>query len=186
MRREYLAGPAVEPVLLAEAKAHLRLDTDDEDDLVGALVVAARVAVESEMRAVTVAQDWRTAVEAWRAGEAVALPVLPLLAVTEIRAIGADGAASAIPAEDYLVQPAEGAVRLLREPHPPPWRWEIDFTAGWGTSGVDVPQPIRLAIRMLVAHWYENRSPAMSSDRPVEGPAGWRALIAPYRRMRLW
>ncbi|MGQ7792922.1 head-tail connector protein [Faunimonas sp. B44] len=185
MRREYLAGPAVEPVLLAEAKAHLRLDTDDEDELVGALIVAARVAVETEMRAVTVAQDWRIGIEDWRTGYAVAIPVLPLLAVTEIRAIDT-GTVSVIPAEDYLVHPAEGAVRLLREQHPPPKGWEIDFTAGWGTSGVDVPQPIRLAIRMLVAHWYENRSPAMSSDRPLEGPAGWRALIAPYRRMRLW
>ena len=39
MKRILLEGPAVEPVLVAEMKAHLRLDGDEEDDLLGALIV---------------------------------------------------------------------------------------------------------------------------------------------------
>ena len=50
MKCMLLAGPAMEPVLLAEMKAHLRLDGTAEDDLLGALIAAARVAVETEIR----------------------------------------------------------------------------------------------------------------------------------------
>ncbi len=34
---------------------------------------------------------------------------------------------------------------------------EIDVTAGYGPSSLDVPAPLRQAIMMLVAHWYEHR-----------------------------
>ncbi|MYZ50470.1 head-tail connector protein [Propylenella binzhouense] len=185
MRRELISGPAAEPVLLEEAKAHLRLDTDDEDAFVGALIVAARIAIESEIRQVLIAQAWRTAIPCWRAGEAIELPVQPLLSVDAVRAVARDGTASPLPAEAYAADPAEGTATLLSEMSPPPVRYEVDFTAGMGSSGLDVPQPIRLAIRMLTTHWFENRSPVVLGERPTEGPAGWRELVAPYRRVRL-
>ena len=34
---------------------------------------------------------------------------------------------------------------------------EIDVEAGYGDAPADVPQPLRQAIELLVAHWYENR-----------------------------
>ena len=64
-------------------------------------------------------------------------------------------------------------------------RYEIDFTAGYGSSGVDVPQPLRQAIRLLVTHWYENRSAVVLGDDASATPLGYRELVAPYRRMAL-
>jgi uncharacterized phiE125 gp8 family phage protein len=34
---------------------------------------------------------------------------------------------------------------------------EIDWIAGYGSASTGIPQLLRLAIFMLVAHWYEHR-----------------------------
>ena len=36
---------------------------------------------------------------------------------------------------------------------------EIDFVAGHGDAPADVPPPIRQALLLLIAHWYEHREP---------------------------
>src|SRR5882724_2855783 len=95
MKRILLDGPAVEPVLLAEVKALLRLDGNDEDDLIGALIAAARVAVETEIRRVLIAQSWRAIVESLPPG-GVMLPIVPALSVEAVRAIDSTGAATVL------------------------------------------------------------------------------------------
>ncbi|MFD1333894.1 head-tail connector protein, partial [Methylopila musalis] len=54
-----LTAPAAEPLGLADAKAYLRLDHDDEDALLGELIASARAEVERLTRRVLVAQRWR-------------------------------------------------------------------------------------------------------------------------------
>ena len=50
--------PAVEPLSLIEAKAHLRLDIPDDDALILGLISAARYAAENLCRRVMVTQSW--------------------------------------------------------------------------------------------------------------------------------
>jgi uncharacterized phiE125 gp8 family phage protein len=183
MKRMLLEGPAVEPVSLAEVKAYLRLDGTADDELVGALIAAARVAVETEIRRVLIEQSWRAILDDWPS-DGVILPVVPALAVDEVRAIDDDGVATVLAPEHYEFDIVDGSVKLL-DPLPQAASFEIDFTAGYGSSGVDVPQPLRLAIRLLVTHWYEQRSAVTLSDVPAAIPLGYRELVAPYRRMAL-
>ena len=183
MKRILLEGPAVEPVLLAEAKAHLRLDDAAEDDLVRALIAAARVAVETDIRRVLIAQRWRAVVEDWPA-EPLVLPVGPALSLQAVRAIGPSGAAITLDPEETEFDPADGSVRLLGAV-PRAERYQVDFTAGFGTSGLDVPQPLRQAIRLLVTHWFEHRAVASMSDTVAVMPHGYRELVMPYRRIVL-
>lgn len=183
MQRILLEGPALEPVSLDEAKAHLRLDGDDENNLVGALIAAARVAVETEIRRVLIAQSWRAAFDHWPA-PGIMLPVGPLIDVEAVRAFDRSGTATTLGEADYEVRSAEGAVLLFRHV-PEAARYEIDFTAGYGASGLDVPQPLRQAVRMLVAHWYENRGAVVMGETWTATPFGYREMVAPYRRLQL-
>jgi len=182
MKRMLLEGPAAEPVLVAEAKAHLRLDGEAEDALIGALIAAARVSVESDTRRALIAQSWRAFVEGWPE-EGVFLPVVPALSVEAVRALDAAGVAMELSEDEYELDIADGSVTI--DPVDGAARYEIDFTAGYGSSGVDVPQPLRQAIRLLVTHWYENRSAVVFADNPAALPLGYRELIAPYRKMAL-
>jgi uncharacterized phiE125 gp8 family phage protein len=184
MQRILLEGPAVEPVLVAEAKAHLRLDGGAEDDLVGALIAAARVAVEIEIRRVLIAQSWRVLIADWPAGGLV-LPIQPVIAVGAVRAVDAEGQAEELfEDDDWRSGAVDGALHLIRRVTGAE-HYEVDFTAGYGSSGVDVPQPLRQAVRILVTHWYENRSAAMLGDAARSAPFGYRELLTPYRRMAL-
>jgi uncharacterized phiE125 gp8 family phage protein len=61
---------------------------------------------------------------------------------------------------------------------------ELDVVCGYGDAASDVPEPLRQAIRLLVAHWYENRGLATLGAVTVL-PATVAALIAPYRVLSL-
>ena len=48
-----------------------------------------------------------------------------------------------------------------------------------------MPDALRHAIRMLVAHWYETRGLAAIGANVAMLPAGLGALVAPYRVLSL-
>jgi len=48
-----------------------------------------------------------------------------------------------------------------------------------------VPEPLRQAIRLLVAHWYENRGLVAIGREIAVLPETVAALIAPYRVLAL-
>lgn len=182
-----IAGPAVEPVSLPEAKAHLRLDGADEDELVGALLRAARLAVEGACRLLLVQQSWRVTLPAWPPGRTVELALAPVMAVSAIRIFDAADAPSTVLPALYRLESAGDPARLVADPAAPdpgapPGRIEIDLLCGFGAAAESVPAPIRLALRMLVARWFERRGDDPSGS-PI--PADVAALLAPYRRPRL-
>ncbi len=111
-----LAGPAVEPVSLAEAKAFLRLDDTAEDGLVTTLIGAARLHVEGVTGRALVAQSWRLVLDAWPEGEAVRVPVAPLLSLTAVTAIDADGASHALSLGQFRTEPERCCC--------PAWWWD--------------------------------------------------------------
>lgn len=187
MGLERIAPPAAEPVTLAEAKAHLRVDGSGEDALIASLAVAAREAAERYTGRALIAQDWRLWRDAWPAGGIVPLPLPPLLAVTSVSVFGTDGAEQAVPSAHYVVDAASAPGRIVFVPGAVPPAalraangFAVAFTAGYGADAADVPQAIRTAILMILAHLFARRG-----DAAGELPPGALALLAPYRAVRL-
>jgi len=162
MTSTLIAGPGEEPVALADAKAWCRIDTDDDDALVTALIAAARLEVESFTGRALVTQSWRLTLEC-PVGREVMLPVVP---VSAISAATADGEDIAVTLQgDAALLPDEGYETL-----------SIDYTAGYGAAA-DVPPDLKQAVLMLVAYWYDNR------DGLGARPAGLEAALRGYRQV---
>jgi uncharacterized phiE125 gp8 family phage protein len=186
-----ITGPALEPVSVAEAKAHLRIDGEDDDAYLTAAIVSARVYVESLARRMLIEQGWRVYFDSWPRKRIVTISVAPLIAVDAVTVYDTDGEPVVVDPDDYEVDTIACPGRLLLLTPVPAAVGravngiEIDVTAGYGASSVDVPSPLRQAIMMLVAHWYEHRG-AVGHDLAGEVPPhGFHALIAPYRILNL-
>ena len=185
-----ISPPALEPVSLDEAKAHLRLTGTEDDDYVAALIVAARLHVETSTRRVLIDQTWRIYRDDWPRDGLVELPVGPVRSVAEIVVYDADGEPTTLSSTAWALDAASQPARLkLLGTGPTPGRplngIEIDVVAGYGASGLAVPQPLRLAIMMLVARWFENREGASFGVVPSTLADAFEAAIAPYRVLRL-
>ena len=95
--------PTAEPVSLAEAKLHLRVDGDDEDVLIALQIAAVRQQVELEARRTLVTQTLAARLEFWPLYDRLALPQPPLQSVTHIKYTDEDGVLQTVSSIDYVV-----------------------------------------------------------------------------------
>lgn len=165
--------PAVEPVMLEETKLHLRVDGTEEDSLIAALITAARQKAEDYTRRAFITQTWELALDS-----ACGVLHLPRPPVQVVETITVDGVAVA--AENYALVALEALHIKVPLYAVNPGGVVIRYRAGYGDATSDVPQAIRQAILMLVAHLYEHRG-----DEAVELPPMVKTLLQPYRVMQL-
>jgi uncharacterized phiE125 gp8 family phage protein len=183
MSLQLLTPPASEPVSLADAKAHLKLDTSDEDALVQTLITAARARAEWHTGRALVTQSWRLSLDDWPHDEVVELPLPPLVSVEQVAVIDGAGIRTVLAPADFSVDPASVPGRVMFTHRPVSLRrrdgLQVSFTAGYGDAGA-VPASIKQAILEIVADLYAHRG---DDDDPV-GRSG-QTLLAPFRIFKL-
>lgn len=184
-----LTPPAVEPVTLAEMKDYLRISSASEDDLLTGLIATARETVEKLTGTALVSQSWRLYLDDWPQQGIVRIPCYPIALIAAVTAYGPEGDPTVIDAGDIFLDASLRPARLyLASPAialRPMNGMEIDFVAGFGEAGTDVPDGLRRAIKVLVAHCYEFRGAAAAQDQPMSFPPGFDRLIAAWRRMAI-
>lgn len=183
------APPAAEAVTLAEAKAHLRVDGADEDALIAQLVTVAREHLERETGRVLISRPFRLCLDDWPADGVIRIDCGPVRTVTGVTVYDAEGDPAAVSLADHLLDGEARPARLwLRDPTPPGRALngiEIDFIAGFGASGADVPDTLKRAMLTHVAAMFAVRAAGSVAAEAAAMPAGYERLIAPYCRRRL-
>jgi len=183
-----LAGPAQEPVSLAEAKAFLRVDDTAEDALITTLIGAGRLHLEGITGRALLAQTWRVVLDRWPNDGAVRLPVTPFLNLVAVTAYDGEGTGHSVPLAQFADDPERlllpntvAGLPVLRERQ----GIEIDYQAGYGTDPEDVPVDLRQALLTLVGYWFEHRDAVIVAGSGAVVPSGFDRLVAAHRRVRL-
>jgi len=188
--------PAVEPVTLAEAKAHLRVDTADDDTYITGLVRAAREWVEQYLDRTLVHTQWVMRFDKFPPDGTldIELPRPPMVASGTATAVALtftyeNGDTATYSTASFRVDRAStpGAVKTNYGQTWPPHRQDdnaisVTWWAGYGASGSDVPAAIRHAMLMLCSHWYETRGATVATGAvPQDVPFGVSSLLDSVR-----
>lgn len=187
--------PSVEPVSLAEAKAHLRVDVTDDDTLITAMIQAAREYIEDATGRALINQTWRLSLNAWPEVDYIELPRPPLASVTSVAYTGSDGTAYTFSTGYYDVDTDSEPGRVALE-YGDDWPSttlaavnpiQITYVAGYGATSASVPEFLRQAILLLLGHWYENREGVIVGQgyTPLSVPFSVQSLVL-LNKVNFW
>ena len=184
------AGPTDEPISLDEAKDHLRVLHNEEDSYIHGLIVVARQYAENATRRALLTQTWIQYYDATMfpvAPRAFFLKKPPLQSITSIKYIDTDGVEQTVTSTVYEVDTTSEPARVylaydeewpsdVRSQRKSIW---LTTVTGYGAPE-DVPTPIIQAMKILIAHLYENREPVVFNQVPHDVPITIDALLEPY------
>jgi len=145
--------PAVEPLTLAEAKSHLRVDTTDDDDLIAALLTASRSFCEEWTGRAFVTQTWELTLDEFSSdlnADEIEIPRPPLQSVTSVKYDDSNGLEQTLATDQYDVDTAS-------QPG-----WVVPITSGWPSVVWDGINAVR--IRYVAGYAPSEDSPANSTD----------------------
>lgn len=197
MALRLITPPAIEPITLAEAKAHLRVDHSNDDTKINMLIRAARRHVDGPygfLGRALVTQTWELVIDKFPTNE-LKIPLPPLQSVTSIHYDDSAGVQQLLASTEYTVDD-------VSEPG-----WVVPVTTGWPTSlfeginavrvqfvaGYDatsdsppdlagnIPDDIKAAMLLDIGNLYEHREEVIIGQTAVRLPSGAERLLRPYR-----
>lgn len=202
--------PELEPLSVSEAKKNLRLETDEDNDSIQGMILAARLEAENENGREMSKKQWILALDRFPTGlwcgkflhggryyvlgtDGTSIGLLdPLVSVDSFTYRKADGTTVTLtPNEDYIadtnkhpgiVCPAFGKYWPTDELWPSS-AIQITFTAGHDPQDNPAPATIKQGMQLLVAQWYEQRIPYDGTRFIGELPFSVTSL---FRNNRLW
>ena len=178
--------PAVEPLTLAEAKLHVRVDSAGEDTLIESYITAARQMAEAYTgRQLITATSTLESDDFPGAFGDINLPRTPLGSVSSVAYVDGAGSTQTLSTDIYEVLDDDVKASVVLKPGKvwPEVQSEkrnavtITFTAGYGAAASDVPGSVRSALLLIVANLYENRESVITGTNATTLPMGVTALL---------
>lgn len=166
--------------LIAPVKEHLRVYHEDDDDKIIALLDAAVQYTESITRPM-VNQTMKHYFTAW---ETSFVLLQGLDSVNALKYINSTDTEVTVATSDYYVDKVSGSVTMINTPSA-----ALSLHAKYPISietvykPANVPEYLRLAVKVLTAHFYENPDIYVVGQTVNEVPDSYQALITNYRNM---
>lgn len=174
MASKIIIGPTEEPITLAEAAAHLRVNGADDDAYIAALIISARQSAESYTRRALMAQTWELALDAF--DKVIILPRPPLISVISINYLDESGALQTLDANRYVLDDYSAPAKLTPATGTawPTTRCRanaviVRYVAGYASAAA-VPQEIKSWMLLRIGMLYENRESVIAGERIAAVP----------------
>lgn len=154
-------APTVEPLTVAEAKLHLRVDHPDDDATIERQIVAVRQLAEKFLRRSLITQTLQLHLDEFPVGELV-LPRGPVASITSITYVDTAGATQTVASyqSDLVSEPARlfpAYDELWPDTREVPNAVIVEYVAGYGAAGSAVPEQIRAGMLLALSDLFENR-----------------------------
>lgn len=192
MFHKLITPPEIEPVTLAEMRAHLGIfqaDDTSRDGVIKGRIISARQWAETYTRIAFIKQTWT--------GYAVDFPrdrvglKLPLLSVNSIKYRGSNNQLQTLDPAYYAADLDQGGIIPAYNTQWPavlPFlnSVQVEYSSGFGEDAEDVPESIKEAIKFIVGQWEVFQSSIEGVMRPFTIPNAARQLLDSYVDMREW
>lgn len=184
---QLVSAPNSEPVSLEEAKAHLRLDFNDDDQLVLSLISAAREVVEGNLRRAVFSQTYELTLDQFPyptgtltrtpdqrenylfpsiyfSDYAIEFPLSKVTSVDSITFVDVTGEKVTLPEAQYAFDVNTVPARIVPS-NGGTWPYINSYSPGSITitfkagewNSDTVPASVKQAMLLLLGHWYANR-----------------------------
>lgn len=182
--RTVVTGPATEPLTVAEAKTHLRVEVSGDDTYIGNLIVRAREVAQRHTQRALMQQTLEAHYDAWPTDGALWVPDPPLQSVTSVKYYDADGVQQTLSSTNYQVdtysQPGRIDIKAA-------YSWPalqygamvpitVRYVAGYASADA-VPGVIKQAMLLMIGKWYEERKDVITGTIVADLPNGASSLL---------
>lgn len=186
MSLKIITKPASEPIDLATAKAHLRVDVTDDDTLITGLIAAARQGAEHLTGRALMQQTWELALDEFE--DSISLVKAPYVSISSFKYTDTNGVEQTLTSSDYIVNDYKEPARISPA-YGTSWpstrdqenAVRIRFVAGYADAA-SVPQEIKQWMLLRIGVMYENREAVNVGNIVTEIPYVDRLLDA----YRIW
>ena len=154
--------------------------TSVEDDLLNAIITAARLDVENDSRRQIITATWDYSLKRWPSSDRIKIPLGNLQSVASFKWKDTDGTETTLTEDtDYLVEQNGDQCGFVVLPYGVTWPSgtlypsrpiTIRYVCGWTTRAL-VPQTVKSAIKLRSAKYYENRGEDVVGQTVAEDKA---------------
>lgn len=176
--------PPVRSVTVQDIKEQARIDGSEEDGLISSYIEAASLYVETILDRALEAQTLESYLSSFPAGEII-IPRGPLVSVESVAYTDADGVDQTIDSANYEIDddPWDARIVPVSGYDWPAVAEKLKAVRIRWVAGTGAPEPVRQAIRMLAAHYVDNRGLMVRGSSVRDDSFGMDMLVRPYRRV---